>query len=97
MKRIKKIEVNHFKGLYGEHAIDLTNSGKNLMLYGENGSGKSSIAKAIKLFFQSSVKEINVVDFENIFVQAADRNTGFIRMTIGDKGKIGRASCRERV
>ncbi len=86
MKRIKKIEVNHFKGLYGEHAIDLTNSGKNLMLYGENGSGKSSIAKAIKLFFQSSVKEINVVDFENVFVQTADRNTGFIRITIGDKG-----------
>jgi len=28
MKRIKKIEINHFKGLYGEHAIDLTNSGK---------------------------------------------------------------------
>lgn len=86
MKRIKKIEINHFKGLYGEHAIDLTNSGKNLMLYGENGSGKSSVAKAIKLFFQSSVKEINVVDFENVFVQTADRNTGFIRMTIGDKG-----------
>lgn len=86
MKRIKKIEVNHFKGLYGEHAIDLTNSGKNLMLYGENGSGKSSIAKAIKLIFQSSVKEINVVDFENVFVQTADRNTGFIRITIGDKG-----------
>ena len=86
MKRIKKIEINHFKGLYGEHAIDLTNSGKNLMLYGENGSGKSSVAKAIKLFFQSSVKEINVVDFENVFVQTADRYNGFIRMTIGDKG-----------
>ena len=86
MKRIKKIELNHFKGLYGEHAIDLTNSGKNLMLYGENGSGKSSVAKAIKLFFQSSVKEINVIDFENVFAPAVDRNTGFIRMTIGDVG-----------
>jgi predicted ATP-dependent endonuclease of OLD family len=48
MKRIKKIEINHFKGLYGKHEIDLTNSGKNLMLYGENVSGKSSVAKAIK-------------------------------------------------
>lgn len=85
MKRIKKIEINHFKGLYGEHEIDLTNSGKNLMLYGENGSGKSSVAKAIKLFFQSSVIDINVVDFENVFVPAADRDTAFIRMTIGDK------------
>lgn len=86
MKRIKKIEINHFKGLYGEHAIDLTNSGKNLMLYGENGSGKSSVANAVKLFFQSSVKDVNIVDYENVFIPAANRNTGFIKMTIGDAG-----------
>jgi len=88
MKRIKKIEINHFKGLYGNHEIDLTNSGKNLMLYGENGSGKSSVAKAIKLFFQSSVEEVNVVDYENVFISVADRNTGFIKMVIGDAGNI---------
>jgi energy-coupling factor transporter ATP-binding protein EcfA2 len=86
MKRIKKIEINHFKGLYGNHEIDLTNSGKNLMLYGENGSGKSSVVKAIKLFFQSSVKEVNVVDYENVFIPLADRNSGFIKMVIGDAG-----------
>jgi energy-coupling factor transporter ATP-binding protein EcfA2 len=86
VKRIKKIEINHFKGLYGEHEIDLTNSGKNLMLYGENGSGKSSVAKAIKLFFQSSAQDINIVDYENIFVPAAQNNTGYIKLTIGDKG-----------
>ena len=80
------MEINHFKGLYGNHEIDLTNSGKNLMLYGENGSGKSSVAKAIKLFFQSSVKEVNVVDYVNVFVPATDRNTGFIKMVIGDSG-----------
>ena len=84
MKRIKKIEVNHFKGLYGEHAIDLTNSGKNLMLYGENGSGKSSIAKAIKLFFQSSVKEINVVDFEKWFELLNPNLTAVVASTFYD-------------
>lgn len=86
MKRIKKIEINHFKGLYGKHEIDLTNSGKNLMLYGENGSGKSSIARAIKLFFQSSARDVNVVDYENVFIPVAERNTGFIKMVIGDAG-----------
>jgi len=86
VKRIKKIEIKHFKGLYGENEIDLTNSGKNLMLYGENGSGKSSVAKAIKLFFQSSAKEVNIAKYENIFIPDAENNTGFIRLTIGDKG-----------
>lgn len=86
MKRIKKIEINHFKGLYGIHEIELTNSGKNLMLYGENGSGKSSVAKAIKLFFQSSAKDVNVVDYENVFIPVPEKNTGFIKMVIGDTG-----------
>lgn len=88
MKRIKKIEINHFKGLYGNHEIDLTNSGKNLMLYGENGSGKSSVAKAIKLFFQSSARDVNVVDYENVFIPVAERNSGFIKIVIGDAGNI---------
>lgn len=88
MKRIKKIEINHFKGLYGKHEIDLTNSGKNLMLYGENGSGKSSVAKAIKLFFQSSATDVNFIDFENVFIPVAERNTGYIKMVIGDAGNI---------
>jgi AAA15 family ATPase/GTPase len=82
--KIKKIEIKDYKAFYGKHTIEPV--GKNLFVYGENGSGKSSVAKAIKLFFQSSVKEINVVDYENVFVPAADRNTGFIRMTIGDSG-----------
>lgn len=89
VKRIKKIEIKHFKGLYGENVIDLTNSGKNLMLYGENGSGKSSVAKAIKLFFQSSAEEVNIANYENIFIPAAENNAGFIRLTIGDKGNTG--------
>lgn len=88
MKRIKKIEINHFKGLYGNHEIDLTNSGKNLMLYGENGSGKSSVTKAIKLFFDSSAKDVNVVDYENVFIPLTERNTGFIKMVIGDAENI---------
>ncbi|MBC8147250.1 MAG: ATP-binding protein, partial [Bacteroidetes bacterium] len=86
MKRIKKIEINHFKGLYGKHEIDLTNTGNNLMLYGENGSGKSSVAKAIKFFFQSSVKDINVVEYENVFVSPGEHNTGYIKLTIGEAG-----------
>lgn len=48
-------------------------------------SSKSSVAKAIKMFFQSSVKEINVLDYQNLFAPAADRDTGFIKLTIGDK------------
>ncbi len=86
VKCIKKIEINHFKGLYGKHEIDLTNSGKNLMLYGENGSGKSSVARAIRLFFQSSAQEVNITNYENIFVPEAQKNTSYVKIIFGDKG-----------
>ena len=83
---IKKIEINHFKGLYGKYKIELTANGNNLMLYGENGSGKSSFAKAIKLFFQSADEGIDIRDYENIFITQAQQNTGYIKLTFGDKG-----------
>ncbi|MCD4817434.1 MAG: ATP-binding protein [Candidatus Cloacimonetes bacterium] len=86
MKKIKKIEINNFKGLYGKYEIDLASSGRNLMLYGENGSGKSSVAKAIKLFFQSSVENIDILEYENIFIPETDQNNGYIKLIIGDKG-----------
>ncbi len=83
---IKKIEIRHFKGLYGNFEINLTRNGNNLMLYGENGSGKSSVAKAIKLFFQSADEEVNISQYENIFIPQAQQNTGYIKLTFGEKG-----------
>lgn len=54
MKNINKIEFKNFKAFYGEEELNL--EGKNLLLYGENGSGKSSIYWAIYTFMQSSTK-----------------------------------------
>lgn len=84
MNRIQKIEINNFKGLYGLHKIDLTKKGKNLMLYGENGSGKSSVAKAIRLFFHSSEDEVSITDHKNLFALNIDNNPAFIKITFGD-------------
>ncbi|WP_390883510.1 AAA family ATPase [Kovacikia minuta] len=35
--------------------MDLGKKGRNLLIYGENGSGKSSLLKAIELFIDSHV------------------------------------------
>lgn len=51
--RITKIEIKNFKAFYGTYQIALTKKGKNLLVYGENGSGKSSLYMALKLFFAS--------------------------------------------
>ena len=89
MKGISKIEIQHFKGLYGRYEIDLGNTCDNLLLYGENGSGKSSICHAIKVFFEASADStIRFKDFEHKFIPAGDPNKddGFIKINFQSKG-----------
>ena len=51
--KITNIEIKNFRAFYGTYQITLTKKGKNLLVYGENGSGKSSLYMALKLFFAS--------------------------------------------
>jgi AAA domain len=55
MKKINSIRFKNFKAFYGEEPIQL--DAKNLLVYGENGSGKSSIFWGLYTFLQSSSKD----------------------------------------
>lgn len=77
--KIKKIEINNYKAFYGPHIFNV--DGKNMLIYGENGSGKSSLYYALKDFFQSSREEIDFSKLENIFIPETDRGKGYIKVT----------------
>lgn len=66
--RIQQIEITNYKAFLGTHKIKV--GGKNLFIYGENGSGKSSLYYALKDFFQSSIEDIDLNHLENVFVPA---------------------------
>jgi len=76
--KIKKIEIRDYKAFYGTKEINV--EGKNLFVYGENGSGKSSLYYALKDFFQSSIEDFNYVETENIFIEDANKGKGFIKV-----------------
>ncbi len=57
MHRIEKITLKNFKFFYGEVPIHF--DCKNVLLYGENGSGKSCIYWALYTFFKSVFKSQN--------------------------------------
>ncbi len=78
--RIKKIEIQNFKAFYGNFEISLDNAGKNLLLYGENGSGKSSLFYALKLFLESANTKDDFSPHQNIFV--TDKTQGFVKLTL---------------
>lgn len=55
MKRIVEITVDNYKAYIQSRVLSMP-KGENILLYGENGSGKSSLYKAIRYFFSSSVE-----------------------------------------
>ena len=77
--RITEIEIKNFKAFYGTYRIDLRKSGKNLLIYGENGSGKSSLYFALKLFLESSEDPSHRFENnQNIFITDA----GYIKLCL---------------
>ena len=52
MKRISKIEIENSRAYYDRLTL-LLEKGENLLLYGENGSGKTSLYRALNDFIQS--------------------------------------------
>ena len=54
MPAINKIHITGFKAFPSDFELEL--NGKHLLIYGENGSGKSSIYYALHCLFQSPLK-----------------------------------------
>ncbi len=99
-RTVQKITLKNFKAFRQEQVIDLKN--KNVLIYGNNGAGKSSIFWALYTFLQSSIKSdedinkyfrvFNEADatthqsLRNVF-EAAGENS-YIELTVNDKGTI---------
>lgn len=71
MQKINKLTLKNFKFFYGEVELDFER--KNVLIYGENGSGKSSIYWALYTFLQSTFKT-DVRQIEKYFSQKSEQN-----------------------
>ncbi len=77
--RIQSIEINNYKAFHGKYNINV--GGKNLFIYGENGSGKSSLYYALKDFFQASIENIDLNELENIFLPDSKKGNAGIKVS----------------
>lgn len=71
--RIERIEIRDFRGFPGEYKFSLGQPGHNLLVYGENGSGKSSLFQALKRFFEADAKT-DIRAQRNEFADAPEPN-----------------------
>ncbi|MCT4214978.1 ATP-binding protein [Elizabethkingia anophelis] len=78
MKRITKVEIENCRAYYKKYSIELP-KGENLLIYGENGSGKSSLFKSFHHFFKNSISAQTFS--KNLFNQG---NDGKIALTFSE-------------
>jgi len=93
--KLSSIEIKDFRAFKGNPLkIDLTDKGKNLLVYGENGSGKSSLYFALRDFLEAASKksDIGKAPFRNIFVKTDD---GFIKLDFTDAASDPEAKLYE--
>jgi len=56
--KIKNIEISSFRGI--RHSLNLSlDSSKSVLIYGDNGSGKSSITDALEWFYDDKVEHLS--------------------------------------
>lgn len=72
MSAIEKIQIKGFKAFPNEFTLEL--EGNHLLMYGENGSGKSSIYFALHCLYQSSLKSDAGKKYFNVINEDGSEN-----------------------
>ncbi|MHC1788847.1 hypothetical protein [Solidesulfovibrio sp.] len=92
--KLRKLEFTSFRGL-GVKSYPLEMKGKNCIVVGGNGKGKSCIADGIELLFGGSVQRFdnfdplkNVYSEANVCVSVVDVNGNSLALTIDESGVL---------
>ena len=102
MASISKITIDGFKA-FPNRFEDINLDGKNLLLYGENGSGKSSIYYALHCLLQSQVVDKSATYFdpnasESLVNKDTHKDDAFIEVQLTDsdvKYRVSKAGYEE--
>ena len=88
MRRIKELRIQNFKAFQQEEVFDFGKNGKNVLVYGNNGSGKSSVFWALYTILQSSIKDnTSVQKYFKDFIESNKDSHQTLKNVFMDKDK----------
>jgi len=70
--KIERIEIRDFRGFPTSYEFKLGRPGNNMLVYGENGAGKSSLFQALKLFFEAADAPTDIATHANTFAHSPE-------------------------
>jgi len=73
MMKIKSLDIKGFRGVKRELPLELNS--KSLLLFGDNGSGKSTITDAVEWFYKDSIEHLSSNEIDRKGGLTALRNT----------------------
>jgi ABC-type dipeptide/oligopeptide/nickel transport system ATPase component len=90
--RINRLVINDFRGFPGPADYEFRLDGKNLLLYGENGSGKSSVFHALSEYFNRNLHAPTFNFQKNVFTKDPTTNnplqTGKVAVEFDDNSGL---------
>jgi energy-coupling factor transporter ATP-binding protein EcfA2 len=90
-ERLTKISLQAFRGACDAYEIKL-DQGQSLLMYGENGTGKSTLADAIEWYFTGDIELLAKEGRDHAVRHLGASKTLPTLVTIGTNGKLG-GSC----
>jgi recombinational DNA repair ATPase RecF len=91
MIKIESLNIKQFRGVKEELSLDLNS--KSVLLFGDNGAGKSSISDAIEWFYKNSVEHLSIKEIDakggltalwNAFIADTEKSLVDIKFTNSD-------------
>ena len=96
--KVKRLEISGIRGIRKDISIDLDSS-KSILIYGDNGSGKSSIADAFEWFYYDKIEHLSteeigskgVYALRNVFLP--DNEDAYVELSCSDS----KCDCRKKL
>ena len=87
---IGKVEIENFRAFRGNHQFDF--QAKNVLVYGENGSGKTSLWSSLEEMFAASIAETPEISralfAKHRYQWAAAEDLAFVKLEIFSQGEF---------
>src|SRR3989304_7567353 len=96
--KVKRLEISGIRGIRKDISIDLDSS-KSILIYGDNDSGKSSIADAFEWFYYDKIEHLSteeigskgVYALRNVFLP--DNEDAYVELSCSDS----KCDCRKKL